>query len=250
MESCVSVLIIGSSTKRTIRDSYALPRINELLDNLIGAKYFSSLDLRSGYYQVEIEEEHKSRTAFTVGPLGFYQFERIPFGLTNAPATFQRLMEKCMGDLHMKECSTFIDDVIVAGSSFEEELLRLEHVFPKLIKCNLKLNLDKCAFFRKQLIYCGHVVSEEGVEPDPDKAVKVKSWSRPANGEQVRGFLGFAEYYRWCVRNFARIPKPLNDLMGGFDNRKRKKRGNRSPGSRSRAEQWRWVRNSKVPLMP
>ena len=145
-----------------------------------------------------------------------------------------------MGDLHMKECCTFIDDVIVRGSSFQEELLHLKHIFDKLIKCNLKLNLDKCAFFRKQLIYCGHVVSEEGVEPDPDKVVKVKSSPRPANVEHVRAFLGFAGYYRRFVRNFARIAKSLTDLLCRFDSRKRKKRGNMSPGSRSRAEQWRW----------
>ena len=145
-----------------------------------------------------------------------------------------------MGDFHMKECCTFIDDVIVRGSSFQEELLHLKHIFDKLIKCNLKLNLDKCAFFRKQLIYCGHVVSEEGVEPDPDKVVKVKSSPRPANVEHVRAFLGFAGYYRRFVRNFARIAKSLTDLLCRFDSRKRKKRGNMSPGSRSRAEQWRW----------
>ena len=116
----------------------------------------------------------------------------------------------------------------------------LEHVFDKLIKCNLKLNIDKCAFFRKQLISCGHVVSEEDFERDPDKVVKVRSWPRPANVEQVRAFLGFAGYYRRFVRNFARIAKPLTDLLGGFDNRERKERGNRSPGSISWAEQWRW----------
>ena len=102
---------------------------------------------------MEIEEDHKSRTAFTVGPVGVYQFERMPYGLTNATATFQRLMEKCMGNLHRKECCSFIDDVIVSGSSFEKESSRLDHVFDKLIKCNLKLNLKKCVFFRKQLIY-------------------------------------------------------------------------------------------------
>ena len=161
---------------------------------------------------MEIEEEHESRTAFMVGPLGFYEFERMPFGLANAPAAFQRLMEKCMEDLHTKECCTFVDDVIVPGFSFGEELLLLEHVFDALIKCNFKLNLDKCAFFRKQIIYCGHVVSEEGVEPDPDKVVKVKNWPRSANVEQIREFLGFAGYYRWFVRNFARIANPLTDL--------------------------------------
>lgn len=155
--------------QRTVRDSYDLPRIEELMDHLIGAKFFSSLDMRSGYYQVEVEDEHKPRTAFTVGPLGFYQCERMPFGLTNSPATFQRLMEKTMGELHMKECLTFIDDVIVPGRSFDEELLRLEHVFEKVRKQHLKLNPKKCDFCRRKVAYCGHVVSEFGVEADPAK---------------------------------------------------------------------------------
>ena len=112
-----------------------------------------------------------------------------------------------MGDmhrgLHVKECCSFIDDVIIPGSIFEQ-LLRLEHVFDKLVKCNIKLNLNECVFFRKKLTYCVHVVSEEGVEPDSDKVVKVMNWLRPANVEQVRGFLWFAGYYRRFVRNFAR----------------------------------------------
>ena len=222
---------------RTVRDSYALPRIEESLDLLSGSKYFSCLDLRSGYYQVELEEQHKARTAFTVGHLGFYQFNRMPFGLTNAPATFQRLMTKLMGDLHSKECLVFIDDVIVYGSSFEEELQRLERVFQKFEDSGLKLNSSKCCFFKKKIKYLGHVVSEDGIETDPEKIEKVEQWPLPKNVDDVRQFLGFAGYYRRFVKDFSKLAKPMNDLLAGTPGKKqdRKKRG------RSYDQPWKWT---------
>ena len=111
---------------RTIRDSHALPRMEETFDCLAGAKYFTSLDLRSGYWQVELAEEHKCRTAFTAGPLGFYEFNVLPFGLCNAPSTFQRLMERCLQDIHLRECLVYLDDIIVFSSTIEEHIRRLE----------------------------------------------------------------------------------------------------------------------------
>ena len=117
---------------RTVKDSYALPRIEELLDTLAGSKYFSVLDMKSGYHQVEVLEEHKCRTAFTVGPLGFWEFNRLPFGLSNAPATYQRLMEQCLGDLNMKICAIYLDDHIIFSSTLEEHLERLDIVLRRL----------------------------------------------------------------------------------------------------------------------
>ena len=208
--------------QRTVKDSYALPRIDEMIDHLIGAKYFSSLDMRSGYYQVEVEEDHKPRTAFTVGPLGFYQCERMPFGLTNAPATFQRLMQRTLGDLHMKECLTFVDDIIVHGRTFDEELLRLEHVLQKLREQNLKLNPKKCEFLRRRVKYCGHIVSEHGVETDPAKTQKIADWPTPKNVDDVRQFLGFSSYYRRFVQGFSKTARPLTDLLIGTQGKKSK----------------------------
>lgn len=98
---------------RTIKDNYALPRINDILDSLSGNKYFTVLDMKSGYHQIEIEEQRKERTAFTVGPLGFFKFNKMSFGLANAPATYQRLQEKCLGDLHLKICFIYLDDLII-----------------------------------------------------------------------------------------------------------------------------------------
>ena len=198
--------------QRTIKDSYALPRIEELMDHFSGCKYFSSLDMRSGYYQVEVEEQHKKRTAFTVGPLGFWEFVRMPFGLSNAPATFQRLMEHSMEELHMKECFAFIDDINVPGKDFTEECDRLRHVFQKLRHHKLKLNAEKCQLFCMRVKFCGHIISQDGIETDPDKISKIADWPTPQNAPQVREFVGFAGYYRRFVRDFSKIAKPLNEL--------------------------------------
>ena len=114
---------------RTVKDAYSLPQIEETIDSLAGSKYFSKLDLRSGYWQVEIREEDKHKTAFTVGPLGFYECNRMAFDLTNAPSSFQRLMERCMGDLNLKECLIYLDDIIIFSKTFEEHISRLENCF-------------------------------------------------------------------------------------------------------------------------
>lgn len=217
----------------TIPDAYSLPRIDELLDLLAGSKYFSVLDLKSGYYQVEVAEEHKERTAFTVGPLGFFEQNRLPFGLRNAPATFQRLMERCLGDLSQEICSIYIDDVVVFSSSFEEHLSRLGQVFDRLDQYGLKLNPKKCQFFRTKLKYLGYIVSEEGVQTDPDKISKVKDWPQPQNEDEVRKFVGFAGYYRKFVKDFSKLVKPLQDLVGSAQTKKA--RNNSLPGP-----DWHW----------
>ena len=154
---------------RTIKDAYNLPRIDETLERLKGSCVFSSLDLKSGYWQVEIEEESKQYTAFTLGPLGFYECNRMPFGATNAPATFQRLMESCLGDLNLNWCIIYLDDVVVYAPTVEEHLKRLEGVFQKLKDAGLKLKPSKCELFKKSISYLGHVVSEDGIHTDPKK---------------------------------------------------------------------------------
>ena len=197
---------------RTVKDSYALPRIEELLDTLAGSKYFSVLDMKSGYHQVEVLKEHKCRTAFTVGPLGFWEFNRLPFGLSNAPATYQRLIEQCLGDLNMKICAIYLDDLIIFSSTLEEHLERLDIVLRRLKECNLKLNLKKCKFLQTKVKYVGHIVSENGVEADPEKIEKIRNWPTPKNAEEVRQFTSFAGYYRRFVKDFSKIAKPLTEL--------------------------------------
>ena len=133
---------------RTIKDAYSLPRIDETFDCLNGAEWFSSLDLKSGYWQVEMEEDSKAFTAFTVGPLGHYKCECMPFGLTNAPATFQQLMQSCLGNLHLYYFIIYLVDVIVFSKTPEEHLLRLRAMFEKLKQVGLKLKQSKCELFR------------------------------------------------------------------------------------------------------
>ncbi|PIK53305.1 Septin-8-A [Apostichopus japonicus] len=188
----------------TVKDSYSLPRIEESLDALKGAKWFSSLDLQSGYWQIEVAEKDIPKTAFTT-PMGFYECNRMPFGLTNAPATFQRLMEHCVGDMNYKKCLVYLDDVIIFSQTFEEHLERLSAVLKRLTDFGLKLKPSKCNLLQNSVTYLGHVVSEHGVETDPEKIQAVKSWPVPQNVKQLRSFLGFTGYYRRFVEGYANI---------------------------------------------
>ncbi len=213
----------------TIKDAYSLPRVDEALDTLTGARVFSKLDLRSGYWQVGMREEDKAKTAFSVGPLGFYECNRMAFGLTNACATFQRLMETCMGELNLRECLVFIDDILIFSHNFDDHIKRLEKVFQKLDKHGLKLKPSKCELFMSQVKYLGHVVSKHGIHTDPDKIAALTTWPVPNSVKSVRSFLGFAGYYRKFVKDYAKIAKPLNDLLIGHPTNKAAKSSKRKP---------------------
>ncbi|CAL9702220.1 unnamed protein product [Knipowitschia caucasica] len=162
-----------------------------------------------------MDEADKAKTAF-VTPLGFWEFNRMPQGVTNAPSTFQRLMEKCMGDLNLQEVLVFLDDLIVFSSSLEEHEQRLLRVLHRLKQYGLKLSPEKCKFFQTSVRYLGHIVSEEGVKTDPDKLQALKSWPVPKTLKELRSFLGFAGYYRRFIKSYAAIAKPLNDLTRGY----------------------------------
>jgi hypothetical protein len=202
---------------RTRKDAYNLPRFDDIVDSLSGAKYFSKLDLRSGYWNVELEEEDKHKTAFSVGNLGFFEWNRMGFGLCNAPSTFQRLMERCMGDLHLKECLIFLDDILVYSKTFDEHIERLQAVFSRLAENGLKLKPSKCELLMSSVVYLGHVISEDGISTDPEKTRAVTKWPAPKNIKELRQFLGFAGFYRRYVEHYAQIVEPLNDLLKGHD---------------------------------
>ena len=199
-----------------------MPHIDETLDCLGGATIFTSLDLKSGYWQVKMEEESKLLTAFTVGSLGFYECERMPFGLTNTPATFQCLMENCLGELHLSCCIIYLDDIIVFSDNPKVHLRRLKGVFAKLDKAGLKLKPSKCEFFKTKITYLGHIVSSKGIEMDPKKIEAVKNWTVPKTVTNVRSFLGFTNHYRRFIKGDANVARPLNLLVSG-DNANHKK---------------------------
>ena len=207
---------------RTVKDAYSLPRIESILDSLGGAQIFSTLDLKAGYWQVEMAEECKAYTAFTCGPLGFYECDTMPFGATNAPATFQRLMHDCLGDLNMNWCIVYLDDIIVFRDTKEEHIKRLEAVFQKLMAAGLKLKPTKCFFFRDEIEYLGHVVSGKGISTNPKKIEAVTKWPTPKTVYDVRSFLGFVGYYRRFIKNFSKITKPIREVITGLENQSKR----------------------------
>jgi len=205
---CVDYRKVNSVTRK---DAYPIPKIDETLDTLAGAKLFSTLDLRSGYWQVEVKPEHREKTAFCT-PEGLFEFNVMPFGLCNAPATFQRLMDSVLAGLHWKTCLVYIDDIIVIGRSFEEHLCNLQAVFERLRKVGLKLQPRKCQLLQQRVTYLGHVVSAQGIAPDVEKTRRVNQWPTPQSPKEVQQFLGLANYYRRFIKDFASLAKPLHRL--------------------------------------
>uniref|UniRef100_A0A8C7XG91 ribonuclease H n=1 Tax=Oryzias sinensis TaxID=183150 RepID=A0A8C7XG91_9TELE len=210
--------------RKTRKDAFPLPRIEESLDALCGAKWFSTLDLASGYNQVSVNERDRPKTAFCT-PFGLFEFNRMPFGLCNAPATFQRLMERMFGAEHCQSLLLYLDDIIVFSSSLEDHLNRLDRVLGRLHREGLKVKLEKCCFFRKEVNYLGHLVSREGVSTDPSKVSAVANWPHPTTVSELRSFLGFASYYRRFVEGFSKLAAPLHRLVAELAGRRGKDTG-------------------------
>lgn len=196
----------------TVQDAYPIPRVDDCLDALSGSKWFNTMDLCSGFWQIQMDEEDKLKTAFSTSSQGLFHFRVMPFGLVNAPPTFQRLMENVLRGIQWVESLLYMDDIITPGESVDQCLFRLEHVFQRLRTANLKLKPSKCIFFQKSAHFLGHIVSENGIETDPEKVKAVKEWPRPRNSKDVRSFLGLASYYRKFVKGFSEIAKPLHKL--------------------------------------
>jgi len=232
LRMCVDFRALNAKTHQ---DAYPIPRIEEALTVLRGAKYFCSLDLAHGYYQVPLAEEDIHKTAFRSGTGGLFEFTRMCFGLTGAPATFMRLMDKLFGDLNFRSLLVYLDDILVFGSSIEETLQRLGIVLQRLQEANLKVKPSKCQLLHQRLRYLGHIVSKSGVEPDPSKVRAVSEWPRPTNEKELRQYLGLTGYYRRFIPSFAQTAKPLHRLTGGGSRKGKRKK------PKQNAVPWEWT---------
>ncbi|UYV74060.1 K02A2.6-like [Cordylochernes scorpioides] len=195
----------------TKKDSYPLPRIDDTLTTLAGSSWFSTLDLKSGYWQVGMHPEDKEKTAFSTDS-GLYQFTVMPFSLCNAPATFERLIELVLKGFTWKTCLVYLGDVMVMGRTFEEHLRNLQEVFDRFKANNLALNPNKCQLFQKSVKFLGHIVSTEGIRTSDDKNFTIKNWPEPRAKHELQSFLGLCTYYRRFVEGYADIAAPLHRL--------------------------------------
>lgn len=196
----------------SIGDVYPLPQINDILDQLGHSKYFTTLDLASGFHQIKMNPKDQTKTAFSV-PLGHYEFTRMPFGLKNSPSTFQRLMNNVLMGLQGLKCFVYLDDIVIYGNSLQDHNNKLREVFYRLAQHNLKLQPDKCEFLKTEVMYLGHLITQDGVKPDPRKIEAVKNYPIPKNPKDIKGFLGLAGYYRRFINNFSKLSQPLTKLL-------------------------------------
>ena len=193
---------------KTIDDKFPIPNITEVLDKLGRNVYFATLDLTSEFHQIEMEEKSVPKTAFNTDN-GHFEFKRMPFGLKNVPATFQRMMNSILKDQINKKCLVYLDDIIVFGISLQEHLKNLKEIFENLWKNNLKIQPDKSEFLMKEAGYLGHVISEKGIKPNPDKIVAVKNYPIPRTQKEIKAYPGLLGYYRKFIPDFAKLMKPL-----------------------------------------
>ena len=213
----------------TIKDSYAIPKIDDLFLTLNGSKWFSSMDLSKAYYQVPLTERAKQISAFTT-PFGLFQFERMPFGLSNSPGTFQRLMDKVFVDMNLSELIVFLDDILVHGRTLEELEDRTIRALERLRQFKLKLDPKKCVFGTNEVRHLGHIISDKGIRPDPDKISALTTWPIPRTVKDVKSFIGFAGFYRKFLPKFSQLAKPLNDLTAGYVPRGNQMKGEKKKG--------------------
>ena len=197
----------------SICDSFPLPRVEEALQAVQAAVWFSSFDLAQGYLQMAMEEEDIEKTAFRAGSSGLYEFTRMPFGLTNAGASFCRLMEMCIGDQQYVTLLFYLDDICIFVETADQMLDRIEFVFSRLKEFNLKIKPKKSHFLQTSITFLGHILSADGVSPNPEKVAKIKDWPTPKTPKEVHSFVGLASYYCRFIPNFAKWAGPLHALI-------------------------------------
>lgn len=195
-----------------VKNKYPLPIIEELFEELHGAKWFTTLDLRPGFHQISVEPADQYKTGFQTHH-GHFEYKVMPYGLTGAPTTFQAVMNHVLAPLLIKCVVVFIDDILIYSKSYSEHIKHIHQVFQLLQDSQFKVKLSKCSFAQQHLYYLGHVLSPNGVSTDPSKLTTVANWPSPTNIKELRGFLGLAGYYRRFVKDFGMIARPLNNLL-------------------------------------
>lgn len=199
--------------KLTKKDAYPIPFISTILDKLRNARYLSSLDIKSAYWQVPIEPSSREYTAFTIAGRGLYHFKRMPFGLTNSPATWQRLIDRVLGPEMEPNVFVYLDDIIIATETFEQHLKIVEEIFVRLVKAGLTLSQEKCRFCLPELKYLGYVVNQRGLHVDPGKVKAIADISPPKTVSEVRRVIGMASWYRKFIPGFASLIAPMTALL-------------------------------------
>jgi len=195
----------------TIKDAFPVPDVKDALGSLRGAKYFATIDLLSGYWQLGMSDRARERYAFCTRR-ALFEFTRMPFGLANAPSTFCRLMHSVLHDLLYTICLCYLDDIIVYAETPQELIERLDVIFTRLHEHGLKAKASKCVLFKSPIDFLGHTVSAEGIEPQTEKLAAIRDWPTPHCLRDVRAFFGLASYYRRFVKNFSAIAEPLSRL--------------------------------------
>lgn len=206
---CIDFRQLNAVTKK---DAYPLPYMSAILDQLRDARYLSTIDIKSAYYQIPMNAASKGYTAFTVPGRGLFQFCRMPFGLSNAPATWQRVIDRVLGADLQPSVLVYLDDIIIVSQTFEEHLHTLSLVFDRLHAAGLVVSPDKCQYCRPQLRYLGYIVDGQGLHPDPEKVEAILTIPRPKNVTEIRRFVGTASWYRRFIPDFASLLAPLTQL--------------------------------------
>ena len=198
--------------EKSIDDKFPIPNIEGILDRLGRAQYFTILDLAKGFHQIMVKDSDQKKTAFST-PSGHYEYIRMPFGLKNAPATFQRLINSILRNFINKICVVYLDDILIFSTSLEEHVDSINKIFGALRKANLKIQIDKCNFFRKETEYLGHVLTRDGTKPNPKKIQDIVSLKLPETQKQIKSFLGLTGYYRKFIKDYARVAKPMTNYL-------------------------------------
>lgn len=195
----------------TVKDRHPLPRVDDMLEAMRGASYFTSLDAASGYWQIPVAPQDIPKTAFVCSE-GLFEWTVMPFGLCNAPATYQRMMQEILSGYFWNFCVCYIDDILIYSKTFEEHLEHLRLVLKRVSAAGLLLKPSKCEFVKREINFLGHVVSGDGIRTDPKKIQKIENFPVPTSPTEVKSFLGLAGYYRRFIKDYSLLAAPLYDL--------------------------------------